>query len=97
MSSLFATPLSRSPRAVSRRRLWGEFFGDMIRSAREDKALSIEQTAPRAGMSVARWEAMEEGQVPETREELVAIAGALEADLDAIIALAVLCRQAWGR
>ena len=96
MSSLFAASLSRSPRAVSRRRLWGEFFGDMIRSAREDKGLSIEETAPRAGMTVARWEAMEEGQVPGTREQLVAIAEALEADLDAIVALAVLCRLAWG-
>jgi transcriptional regulator with XRE-family HTH domain len=69
----------------------------MIRSAREDKGLSIEKTAPRAGMTTARWEAMEEGQVPGTREQLAAIAEALEADLDAIVALAVLCRQAWGR
>jgi transcriptional regulator with XRE-family HTH domain len=97
MSSLFAASLSRFPRAVSRRRSWAEFFGGMIRSAREDKGLSIEQSAPRAGMTTARWEAMEEGQVPETREQLVAIAKALEADLDAIVALAVLCRQAWGR
>jgi transcriptional regulator with XRE-family HTH domain len=69
----------------------------MIRSAREDKGLSLEEAAPRAGMTAARWEAMEEGKVPETREQLVAIAKALEADLDAIVALAVLCRQAWGR
>jgi transcriptional regulator with XRE-family HTH domain len=69
----------------------------MIRSAREDKCLSLEETAPRAGMTVARWEAMEEGKVPETREQLVAVAAALGADLDAIVALAMLCRQAWGR
>ena len=97
MSSLFAASLSRSPRAVLRRRTSAELFGSMIRSAREDKGLSLEETAPRAGMTVTRWAAMEEGQVPETREQLMAIAEALEADLDAIVALAVLCRQAWGR
>jgi transcriptional regulator with XRE-family HTH domain len=97
MSNLFAASLSRSPRALSRRRAWVGFFGSMIRSAREDKGLSIEETAPRAGMTTAEWEAMEEGQVPGTREQLAAIAEALEADLDAIVALAVLCRQAWGR
>jgi len=92
ISNLFATSLSRSSRAVLRRRTSAEFFGGMIRSAREDKSLSLEETALRAGMTVARWEAMEEGQVPGTREQLVAIAEALEADLDAIVALAVLCR-----
>jgi hypothetical protein len=97
ISNLFAARLSRSPRAVLRRRTSAELFGGMIRRAREDKGLSLEETAPRAGMTPARWEAMEEGKVPETREQLVAIAEALEADLDAIVALAVLCRQAWGR
>lgn len=81
MSSLFAASLSRSPSAVLRRRTSAEFFGGMIRSAREDKGLSLEETAPRAAMTVARWEAMEEGEVPGTREQLVAIAEALEADL----------------
>lgn len=97
MSSLFPEALSRSPRAAYQRQVWAEFFGTMIRSVRENKGRSLEATAPRAGMSAARWQAMEEGQVPETREQLVAIAEALEADLDAIAALAVLCRQAWGR
>jgi transcriptional regulator with XRE-family HTH domain len=97
MSSLFTASLSHSPRALSRRRAWAEFFGGMIQSAREDKGFSLGETASRAGMTAAEWETMEEGQVPETREQLAAIAQALDADLDAIVALAVLCRQAWGR
>jgi transcriptional regulator with XRE-family HTH domain len=84
-------------RSAYQRRVRAEFFGSLIRVAREDKGLSIEETAPRAGMTVAGWEAMEEGQMPGTREQLVAIAEALEADLDAIVALAMLCRLAWGR
>jgi hypothetical protein len=95
MSTSFSASLPR--RTAFQRQVWDEFFGDMIRSAREDKGRSIEEAAPRAGMTVAEWEAMEEGLVPGTREQLVAIAEALEADLDAIVALAILCRLAWSR
>jgi hypothetical protein len=48
-------------------------------------------------MTVAEWEAMEVGKVPGTREQLQAIAAGLDVELGAIVSVALLCRQAWGR
>jgi transcriptional regulator with XRE-family HTH domain len=97
MSSLFLDSLPRSPRAAFQRQAWGEFFGDLIRSAREERNRSIEEAAGRAGMTVAEWEAMEAGRVPGTREQLQFIAAGLDIERDAIVSVALLCRQAWGR
>jgi transcriptional regulator with XRE-family HTH domain len=97
MSSLFPDSLPRSPRAAFERQVWGEFFGDLIRSAREQRSRSIEEATGRAGMTAAEWEAMEAGRVPGTREQLQAIAASLEIEWDAMVSVALLCRQAWGR
>ena len=70
MSSLFPSRLPHSPFAVAQRRLWGQFFGDMIREARQERGRSIEEAARLAGMEVAAWKAVEAGQVPGTREQL---------------------------
>ncbi len=97
MSKMFSASLPSSRRAAFQRQAWGEFFGQLIQSVREEKGRSIEDTARRAGMTVSEWEAIEAGKVPSTREQLAAMADALEADWDGMVALAVLCRQAWGR
>jgi transcriptional regulator with XRE-family HTH domain len=97
MSSLFSNRLSRSPYAVAQRRLWGEFFGDMIREARQQRGRSIEEAARLAGMEVSRWKAVEAGQVPRTREQLQAMATGLDIEWVVMGFLAILCSPAWGR
>ena len=39
------------------RRAWGFLFGQDIQIVREEKGLSLEETARRAGMTVERWDA----------------------------------------
>ena len=95
MSTLFAASLPR--RTAYQRRVSAEFFGSLIQGAREQRCLSVEEIAPRAGMTVAEWEAMEAGKVPGTREQLMAIAEAFEVEWIAMASLAIVCRQAWGR
>ena len=48
-------------------------------------------------MTAAEWEAIEAGQVPMTREQLQAVAAALDIEWGAMVSLAPFCRQAWGR
>ena len=97
MSNLFSCPLPRSPRAVYQRRVTAEFFGSLIRAAREVRSLSAEEAARRAGMTASEWEAIEAGTVPRTREQLQAVAAGLDIEWIAMAGLAVICRQAWGR
>jgi transcriptional regulator with XRE-family HTH domain len=78
-----------------RRRTWGEFFGQFIRSAREKQCRSVEEAARLAGMETSRWEAIEAGQVPTTLEQLHSIAAALEMDRAQMRGLVVFCREAW--
>ena len=72
--------LPRSSRAAFQRRVWGEFFGQFIQGVREKLGHSIEETARRAGMTASEWGAIEAGRAPRTREQLVAMAGALEVE-----------------
>lgn len=88
--------LSRSPRNVYQRRVTAEFFGSLIRSARETRSLSVEEAARRAGMTAREWEAIEAGRVPRTREQLQAVAVGLDIEWIAMAGLAVICRRAWG-
>jgi transcriptional regulator with XRE-family HTH domain len=97
MSSLFPASLPRSSRAAFQRQVWGEFFGDLIRSAREERSRSLEETAGRAGMTAAEWAAIETGTVPGTREQLQAVAAGLDLKWEDIVPVALFCRQAWGR
>jgi Helix-turn-helix domain len=97
VSNLFPNRLSRSPYAVAQRRLWGEFFGDMIREARQQRGRSIEEAARLAGMEVPEWEAVEAGQVPGTRGQLQAMAIGLDIEWGVMGFLAILHSPAWGR
>jgi transcriptional regulator with XRE-family HTH domain len=97
MSMMLSASLPSSRRDAFQRQAWGEFFGDMVRSAREERSRSIEEAAGRAGMTAAEWEAIEEGRVPGTREQLQAIAAGLDVEWGAMVSVALLCRQAWGR
>ena len=96
MSSWFPNYLPRSPRAVYEQQVWGEFFGDLIRSAREERSLSIEEAARGAGMSAAEWEAIEAGTVPRTREQLQAVAAGLAIKREDFAGVVFFCRRAWG-
>jgi transcriptional regulator with XRE-family HTH domain len=97
MSNMFPASLPRSSRAVYQRQVWGQFFGQLIQGVREKRGSSIEETARQAGMAASEWEAIEAGRVPQTREQLAAMAGALQVEWVGMASLAVLCRQAWGR
>ena len=48
-------------------------------------------------MAVSEWEAIEAGTAPRTRERLQAVAAGLAIEWDAMVSLALLCREAWGR
>ena len=97
MSIIFPESLPRSSRAAYELQVWGEFFGDLIRSARETRSLSVEEVSRAAGMAVAEWEAIEAGAVPRTREQLKAVARALAVEWEAMAGLVWFCRRAWER
>ena len=97
MSMMFPESLSRSPRADYERQLWAEFFGDLIRSAREERSLSLEEVSRASGMAVADWEAIEAGTVPRTWQQLKAVAAALAVEWEGMAGLVCFCRQAWER
>jgi transcriptional regulator with XRE-family HTH domain len=69
----------------------------MIREARQQRGRSIEEAARLAGMEVSGWRAVEDGQVPGTREQLQAMATGLDIEWGVMGFLATLCSPAWGR
>ena len=97
MSSMFTEPLPRSSRAACERQVWGKFFGDLIRSARETRSLSIEEASRAAGMAVAEWEAIEAGTVPRILGQLHALAAGLGLEFEAMVPVVLFCRDAWRR
>ena len=68
-------PLSR--RAVPRR-AHGQNFGGLIRAARLDLGLPLEEIAPLAGLTVPEWEAIEAGKVPDLVEQIYLLVQALQ-------------------
>jgi transcriptional regulator with XRE-family HTH domain len=94
---MFWESLPRSPQEAYERQVWGEFFGDLMRSAREQRNLSIEEAARGAGISASEWESVEAGTVPRTREQLHALAAGLGLELEAMVSVVLICRGAWGR
>jgi transcriptional regulator with XRE-family HTH domain len=94
---MFPDSLPRSSRAAYERQVWGEFFGDLLRSAREERTLSVEEVARASGMSASEWQAIEAGTVPRTREQLQAVAAGLAIKWEDFAGLVIFCRQAWGR
>jgi len=97
MSMLFRSSFPDCSRAAYQSQVWGEFFGELIRSARETRSRSIEDAATKAGMTISEWAAIEQGTVPRTLEQLHQLADGLDADWDAITGLTLLCRGAWNR
>jgi Helix-turn-helix domain len=97
MSMSFLDSLSRSSRVAYERQVWAEFFGDLIRAAREERTLSVEEVARAAGMSASEWAAIEAGTVPRTREQLQAVAVGLAIEWDDMVPFIFFCREAWAR
>jgi transcriptional regulator with XRE-family HTH domain len=97
MSSLFWDSPSRSSRAAYRCQVWGEFFGGLIGAARQERGLSIEDMARRTGMPESEWNAIEAGTLPQTREELQAIAAGLDIEWEDMVPFIWFCREAWAR
>jgi hypothetical protein len=46
-------------------------FGEHIRIARTNDGRPLEDLAPKAGLSVEEWQAIEDGQLPETWEQVL--------------------------
>ena len=59
------------------RGVWGTLFGEEIYLRRQERGLSIEQAAERAGLSSEEWQAIEYGHVPESWDQLCAVAEGL--------------------
>lgn len=86
---------SSSRLASIRRRTWGQMFGQFIRGARKKKGLSIEEAARLAGMTVAEWEAVEAGEVPDEWARLGPIADALGMSCGQMGTFVLFCHEAW--
>ena len=95
MSSMFTEPLPRSSRAACERQVWGKFFGDLIRSARETRRLSVEEASRAAGMPASEWEAIEAGAVPRVLGQIHALAAGLGLEFEAMAPVVLFCRGAW--
>ena len=66
-------------------------FGNSVRARREELGISLFEAAELAGMAVYQWAAVEEGcWVPENRNVIRSMAGALEANSMQMILLASL-------
>jgi transcriptional regulator with XRE-family HTH domain len=75
---------------------WRRLFGRFMQGAREAAGRSIEETARLAGMDATEWAAIEAGtRLPDTRQQLQAIAEALEMEWLAMAETVLLCRDAW--
>lgn len=73
----------------------GQILGEQIREARLQDGRPLEELAPLAGLTVAEWEAIEAGQVPDTWEQICLMATALQQDRSWRASLVHLCQGAW--
>ena len=72
------TTLFHDPERFNRG-VWGALFGEEIQLRREERGLSVEQAAQRAGLRSEDWQAIEAGQVPESWEQVCAVGDGREA------------------
>jgi hypothetical protein len=79
------------------RGVWGALFGQEIQGLRRDKRLSLVKSARRAGMTVAAWEAIEAGQVPQTWEQVCSLAEGLKKSRMVMASLVIRYAGAWNR
>lgn len=73
----------------------GVLFGEQIQAMRQEKGLSIEECAQLAGFTVERWEAIEDGVVPENWQQACAVADGLKVDSLEMASLIVRHAGAW--
>ena len=77
------TRLSRRRRSTPPRPLQGRpeiyarILGEYVQFARTQDGRPLEELAPLAALTVAQWEAIEAGQVPDTWEQMCLIGAAL--------------------
>jgi DNA-binding XRE family transcriptional regulator len=94
MESLLVSAFFQDPERF-RRGIWGVLFGEAIQLRREEKGLSIEEAAGRAGLSSQDWETMEAGQVPESWPQLCAVAEGLGEKRVVMASLVIRYAGAW--
>ncbi len=97
MSRQFPEPTLTNPQIADiTRRLWTRIFAEGIQKARLAIGRSIEETARLAGMELSEWMALEAGGLlPQTSEQIMAIAGALEMSYQRLANFVLLCWAAW--
>jgi DNA-binding XRE family transcriptional regulator len=78
-----------------RRGVWGALFGEEIQLRREERGISIEDAAERAGLSIENWQDLEAGQVPESWEQLCALAKGLGEKRVVMASLVIRYAGAW--
>ena len=78
-----------------RRESMGRLFGSGIEECRKQAGLSVEEAARLAGMEFSKWVAIEAGSVPQTTNQLRAMADAMEVGYEKLLNLVALCRDAW--
>jgi Helix-turn-helix domain len=77
------------------RRAYGILFGQEIECRRREKGLTVEQATERAGMPVARWQAIEKGRVPESWEEVCSLGKGLGESRVVMGSLVIRYADAW--
>jgi DNA-binding XRE family transcriptional regulator len=94
MAYLLASFFLQDPECFHRG-VWGALFGEEIQLRREERGLSIEDAAERAGLSVEKWQDMEAGQVPESWQQLCAVAEGLGEKRVVMASLVIRYAGAW--
>ena len=90
LSSSFFQDSERFHRGV-----WGVLFGEEIQLRRQERGISIEDAAERAGFSIEEWQDMEAGQVPESWQQLCAVAEGLRETRVEMASLVIRYAGAW--
>lgn len=97
MSTVHAASL-RDPRYVAHHaQACAEILGYHIRSLRLLDGRSLEELAPKAGLTVAEWGAIEAGQLPMAWEQVLMLAMVLRLGRSWMPYLAKLWAKAWPR
>jgi len=78
-------------------KVWGALFGEEIEAIREEKGLSVDEAARRAGVTAAAWEAVEAGRAPQSWEQVCALAEGLGESRLEMASLVILHAGAWDR
>jgi len=95
MASSLASSFFQDPERF-RRGVWGVLFGQEIQLRREERGLSLENAAERAGLSTEEWQDMEAGQVvPESWKQLCAVAKGLGEKRVVMASLVIRYAGAW--